>query len=478
MQSLSADSATEQPGLEQEALHAMIRARSSLVLDHPFFGSLALRLTLKPDPACGDLWTDGVSLAFNPLYASSLPQKKLVAAQAHEIMHIACGHHLRRKDRDERLWNQSCDYAINHILQEAGFSLPEGFLHDPAYADLSVDDIYTALARLQEQNPNGGAENAQETGPGSADAATGTADLGGEQGDEAPSSQNTQSPDAPEGSENGPTGAGRMKESDKEGGKNTDKGKADAFQGEVRDHPATDAQQSQGAQTMAEQEASIALTQAMQRALHMGDMPAGFTRLLRHTLRPTLDWRALLQRFLENCSSGDYSWTTPNRRYLFQDIYLPSLREPQIPELVLAVDSSGSVDEPALAAFCAELSAILDAYDTRLTVLFHDTAVHGSQSFCRQDLPLALTPVGGGGTDYRPVCEYIEEQGISPACLLWFTDLQCNRFPPEPGYPILWVTTDISDSAPPFGDVLRLPPLVFSTRPGLSGLSSMSRKSA
>ena len=103
-----------------------------------------------------------------------------------------------------------------------------------------------------------------------------------------------------------------------------------AFTGEVRDHPVLDGG-SGTAQKQAEQEADIELVQAMQRAKHMGDMPAGFLRLFRKRLHPTLDWRGILQRFLENCTDGDSTWTTPNRRYLYQGIYLPSRQEPRIP---------------------------------------------------------------------------------------------------------------------------------------------------
>ena len=61
---------------------------------------------------------------------------------------------------------------------------------------------------------------------------------------------------------------------------------------------------------------------------------------------------------------------------------------------MLAVDSSGSVDDTLLEIFCAELSGILEDYDTLLTVLFHDTQVQSAQTFTRQDLPLRLAPVG------------------------------------------------------------------------------------
>ena len=224
-----------------------------------------------------------------------------------------------------------------------------------------------------------------------------------------------------------------------------------AFTGEVRDHPVLDGG-SGTAQKQAEQEADIELVQAMQRAKHMGDMPAGLLRLFRKRLHPTLDWRGILQRFLENCADGDSTWTTPNRRYLYQGIYLPSRQEPRIPHIVLAVDSSGSVDNALLEMFCTELSGLLESYDTLLTVLFHDTRVQSVQTFTRQDLPLRLAPAGGGGTDYRPVTAYIEENDLAPTCMIWFTDLECDRFPEEPAFPVLWLAEQPNGTTPPFGE--------------------------
>ena len=125
--------------LERQAHLAMIRARAALVLDHPFFGSIALRLKLKPDPTCSDLWTDGRTLGFNPSYAAALSEAALIGAQAHEVMHLACAHHVRRKGRDAALWNKACDLVVNQLLLDAGFSLPQGATHDPSYAGLSAE---------------------------------------------------------------------------------------------------------------------------------------------------------------------------------------------------------------------------------------------------------------------------------------------------------------------------------------------------
>ncbi|MBP3731605.1 MAG: hypothetical protein J6I40_09075 [Mailhella sp.] len=442
----------EGESLEKAALAAMTRARATLVLEHPFFGSVALRMTLACDKECADLWADGRTLACNPAYASSLPENKLVAALAHEVLHIALGHHVRRGGRNERLWNRACDFAVNAILAEAGFSLPDGAPWRQEYAGKSADDIYAWLARLQDDESHGAATESKEGEESSADA-DGSGSLGGE-----------------EGQENESRGASRPREGKDLGGEQGGHGtrfseaaqgpERDAehdFSGEVRDHPLLSSRNGSSGKARAGQESDIAMVQAMQEALRMGDMPAGLARMVRSRVRAMLDWRQILARFIENCSDSDYSWTQPDRRYIHQGLYLPSRREAKLPEIVLAVDCSGSVDAPMLERFCAELSGILETCETTLTVLYHDMHVNRHDVFTRQDMPFTPLPVGGGGTDFRPVPEYIEELGVKPACLLWFTDLECDRFPEEPAYPVLWITPEGARMVPPFGEMLEIP---------------------
>lgn len=439
--------------ISARALRAMTRARSALVLDHPFFGTLALRLVFRADFSCRDLWTDGRTLAYNPAYAATLPEDRLLGAQAHEVMHLALGHHVRRKGRDQDLWNRACDFAVNQMLLDAGFSLPEGSAHDPEYKGMAADDIFAVLLReRQERESNNGARDAFDRAAGDTPEETGGATPdSGETGGSETSKRPEKHLEGPGDTPGRAVPAGARQTAPAPDAQRSPAGEVPAFTGEVRDHPGLDGQEGKHERQLAEQEADIALGQAMQRALHMGSLPAGFSRLLGRASRPGIDWMELLKRFLERCADSDYSWTMPNRRYLHQDIYLPSRHEARLSRVAIAVDSSGSVDGKALTAFCATLSSLLEAYDATLTVLFHDTRVQAAHTFTRHDLPLRLTPLGGGGTDFRPVCEYIEEYRIDPVCLIWFTDLQCDRFPEEPGYPVLWLCSAPGFDRPPFG---------------------------
>ena len=122
----------------------------------------------------------------------------------------------------------------------------------------------------------------------------------------------------------------------------------------------------------------------------------------------------------------------------------------------MAMDTSGSINDEDLQAFEAEVRAIIQDYRANTKVIYCDASVQGVEEF-DADTPVELHPKGGGGTDFRPPFEYIEEAGEYPACMIYQTDGDCNRFPAEPSFPVLWVLTRKSNGfCPPFGEVINL----------------------
>lgn len=133
-------------------------ARTTLLLDHPFFGVLSLRLHLTEDPTCQTAWTDGRSLGYNPTFIQTLSDAQLLGLLAHEVMHCACGHPWRRDARELTRWNVAADYAINSILKDAAFELPDGALLDSAFHGKHAEWIYDRLPHdppNDQQDPNG-----------------------------------------------------------------------------------------------------------------------------------------------------------------------------------------------------------------------------------------------------------------------------------------------------------------------------------
>src|SRR5215469_10081320 len=158
---------------EMSASGRIQKARTALLLDHPFFGSLLFRLKDQPSLAVTTMATDGVSLLWNPEFVETLNAATLAGTLAHEVMHPSLHHHLRRSGRDPKRWNIACDYAINPLLLDAGLKLPECVLVDNRFRGMSAEQIYNLLETeadsgqdRNENNQNGAAGDGADAVPG------------------------------------------------------------------------------------------------------------------------------------------------------------------------------------------------------------------------------------------------------------------------------------------------------------------------
>ena len=204
--------------------------------------------------------------------------------------------------------------------------------------------------------------------------------------------------------------------------------------------------------TRQEEDWAIATAQAEATAKAMGIAAGDAARAIREQVAPKVDWRDVLRRYLSAAAKSDYAWTPPNRRYIARGLYLPSLRSETLGPVVVAVDTSGSIDDATLAAFSAEITAILDeAAPEAVHVVYCDAEVRATESFEPGDA-IDLSPQGGGGTAFRPVFDWIARSDIQPVCAIYLTDLDGDDFGPAPDYPVLWVSTELTGA--PFGEVI------------------------
>ena len=417
----------------------LTRGRVQLLLTYPFFGTLALRLKLVPG-SLPTMATDGSRVVYNPTFVDQLKPAELEGTLAHEVLHCALGHHCRRGERDPELWNQAADFAVNPILLGNGLTLPVGALVDPAFNNLSAEEIY---ARLLQRRGGGGAapkQKPQQTNAGGGMAGGPQETQGGRTPD-----PKTEAPGQSLSNRGGPaTGASPNPESMRSGG----------F-GEVWDatddqgHPASAAEKRRQ-----EHEWSIAAEQALRSAKACGHEPAGVERPLSESRESRQDWRAILRDFVAATTPCDYRWSPPNRRYIASGLYLPSVERRGLGEIVIAVDTSGSIGRLELEQFAGEISAISEeAQPEAIHVVYCDAAVQSAQQFGPSE-PVRLEPKGGGGTDFRPTFEWIAENDIAPVCLIYLTDLCCDSYPEAPAYPVLWVTD--SQRTAPFGETVQI----------------------
>lgn len=233
-------------------------------------------------------------------------------------------------------------------------------------------------------------------------------------------------------------------------GSGSGSGKSDAPAGEVRDAPAP----AEDPDAPTEQDWKQAVQQAANVAKARGDLPGALERFAAAVAAPAVDWRSVLHRFAQSVASADYRWTRPNARYAARGLYLPALRSEELGRIAVAVDVSGSVDDVLLAQFSAELRSIVDELrPAAVDVLYCDSQVRRRETFGPGE-PVELRACGGGGTDFRPVFDALEQDDDAPACLVYLTDLY-GRFPAEPpAFPVLWGAT--SPELAPFGETVRM----------------------
>ena len=95
-------------------------------------------------------------------------------------------------------------------------------------------------------------------------------------------------------------------------------------------------------------------------------------------LAPTVNWREQLREFVTNVTAGkDMStWRRPNRRFIADNIYMPSSISETMGELVIACDTSGSIGQRELTQFLSECKVIFDSVrPARVRLLYWDTTV-------------------------------------------------------------------------------------------------------
>src|SRR5262249_40573193 len=157
-----------------------------------------------------------------------------------------------------------------------------------------------------------------------------------------------------------------------------------------------------------------------------GRKPGAIERPLQEAREKKQDWRAILREFISARAPSDYRWSPPNRRYVAAGLYLPSVHRTGLGEIVVAIDTSGSIARSELEQFAGELTAISEeAQPETLHVVYCDSAVQSVQEFTRGEA-IKVEAKGGGGTDFRPVFDWVTEQNIQPTCLIYLTDLCCN----------------------------------------------------
>lgn len=409
------------------------KAKAALILDQPFFASLLLGMEIVENAACKTMRTNGEIIEFNPEFIADKSVQELTFVLAHETLHCAFEHMYTRGNRDANKWNIAADYVINDILvNENVGTMIDGALFNPELVKQGNGTTHGVYAILPEPPKDDKKPDKGKKGK----------DKGKDKGN-----GKGKGKDKGEGNADG-DGQGEGQDDQSQGEGYPGAGESGGAMDEVIDAAQDEATNSQKAS-----ENRVRVVQAANAAKMAGKLSAGLARVVKEVTASRTDWKANLRRFFTERAKVDWSFARPKRRFLAEDIYLPSLAGERMGSTVIAIDCSGSVSATELELFSKETSAIIQDVCPEVThVIYFDSEVLRIESFTKDD-QFKINPIGGGGTRFSPVFKYIEKHNLNPNACVFLTDLVCADFGDAPSYPVMWVTTLATDA--PFGEVLK-----------------------
>ncbi len=389
------------------------KAKARLMLDHPYFGTIASALKLEKNNELLTFSSDGERMSYNSEYIEKLELPEVEFVMANGAMHSVLKHQHRSAGRTNWLWQTATDYVVNGMLVKNGMQPPVYANYEAKFDGMYAEEVYELLRAEMNSDEELASEEQQteqieEVDDVHAENLTAQADY-------------EASEDAKEEQE----------------GTSDDKKEEQTL-------PETD----ELSEEMKEQ-----LEQIFQKLKRQDSLPKDLHFVVPEYFSHKVDWREMLYGYIASYAKSTYSFVPPNMKYLYRGIYLPSLSSDLL-RIVVAIDTSGSVDETLLAEFLGEINSIMQSYPNyEIDVITADAKVQSHKVFLPGE-SLDYEVSGGGGTDFRPVFEYIDSYINYPTLLLYFTD-GMGTFPEqEPSYDVMWVMPE--ELEVPFGEVMVL----------------------
>ena len=365
------------------------------------------------DPSVPTACTNGRDEMYGREFVKQLNDAELRFLVLHEVYHKLFKHlttwqHLYKQDA--MLANMACDYVINLKIVDDNTDrfatmtgVLEGGCYDRKYVGMDSAQVYNLLREDQESQ---GSEQGDGAGDGDGDSGQGSGSL--------------------------PNGQQPFDQHDWDGAQ----------------------------ELTADEQRELAreLDEAVrQGALAAGKMGSGGDLDLHELLQPQINWRETLREFVTStCAGNDYStYSRPNRRYLSSGLYMPSGISEQVGELVLAIDTSGSIGQRELSAFLTEVKEICDTvHPDGVRLLYWDTKVCRDEKYDvheLDDLVQSTKPEGGGGTDVTCVTDYIRDNNINAQAAIVLTDGHLYGGWGQWSMPVLWCIMDNLGAKPDVG---------------------------
>lgn len=417
-----------------DAEEKLTRARIQLQKTNPFFAFLLMHAVMKEDTgqAGMPLSTIGVdakgNMWYNKTWVNGLSDREMEGVLCHEIMHVALEHLYRSKKMKakQRIHNIAADLVVNDILVESGFSLPE---HGCVPSGHKFHNNQISIEKIDEKCVEEIYEEILVQIP-EVECPMGC------------SGQESNGGDSPcDGCPNQEDCVGDIDTLDQhimsDKGKGGKKAKKQARQWKKR------------------------VAEAGHYAKMRGDLPVGLERRIGEIFESKLDWKKMLNHYITSAIPHDYTWRRPSSKAVANGMYLPSIVNDQKLEIVVAIDTSGSISQEELGMFLGEMVGIAKSYN-QVTMRVIECDCEIQQDILVQNGNIKkiqeIQVKGGGGTAHEPIYEYLAKEYPQTKILINFTD-GYTSFPERQDWKwdTIWVLTKNScdEDHIPFGKILK-----------------------
>jgi len=207
---------------------------------------------------------------------------------------------------------------------------------------------------------------------------------------------------------------------------------------------------------------------SLKRSENAGNVPGSVKRALDKLKRPVIDWKSELEKYIDDAVTKT-KYKLPARRFIGggDAQYGYKRYKEDFENLVIAIDTSGSITRPMIEQFLSETMKITEDYAPQKTVILYcDTQVYTPDILEPGDTPDFNKIAGGGGTNFWPPFKWVEknilDEGETPTVFIYFTDGEA-QFPKSSDYGIdgyddrcIWVFLSFNgepyENDQPFGE--------------------------